>query len=141
MRWSTTLVALSITAITTQALPFSNLASSVTHLTRAMFTSRSNGKRAACPAVWTNISSVLTADFVNSGQCSDDARGAVRAAFHDCFNGACDGSIFLAGEYSNSENKGISDICQKIGSWAKQYGVGVADLIQFAAGASPACCP
>ena len=38
-----------------------------------------------CPAVWHQISSDLSALFLSGGQCNDDARAAIRAAFHDCF--------------------------------------------------------
>jgi hypothetical protein len=56
----------------------------------------------ACPAVWTLISSTLTEQFLADGQCTDAARAAIRSSFHDCFNGACDGSLILANECSNN---------------------------------------
>lgn len=39
----------------------------------------------ACPAVWTQVSAALTKMFLGSdGQCTDLARAAIRASFHDC---------------------------------------------------------
>ena len=35
-----------------------------------------------CPAIWTTVSSDLTAMFLSNGQCNDDARAALRANFH-----------------------------------------------------------
>ena len=37
-----------------------------------------------CPAVWSLISKDLTAKFLKDGQCTPDARAAIRAVFHDC---------------------------------------------------------
>jgi hypothetical protein len=97
---------------------------------------------ASCPAVWTEISEVLTKKFLDtaSGQCNDDARAAIRAAFHDCgswnnkqSSGGCDGSLFLAGEYNRQENNGLQSISKYLGGLAAQHKVGVADMIQFAA--------
>lgn len=90
--------------------------------------------RAFCPSVWSNISKKLTSDFLSGGQCNDNARAAIRAAFHDCFNGGCDGSLILADECSRPENNGLQSICSSLGDMAKSNDVGVADLIQFAAG-------
>ena len=36
-----------------------------------------------CPAVWSEISTTLTAQFLANGECTDAARAAIRAAFHD----------------------------------------------------------
>ena len=106
----------------------------------------------SCPPVWSEISTTLTEQFLADGQCTDAARAAIRAAFHDwyvfvtpsnlyrtmlivsSFNGACDGSLILANECSNSENAGLSRLCGNLGNLAQEKGVGVADLIQFAAG-------
>jgi hypothetical protein len=42
------------------------------------------GGSGGCPAIWTTISSDLTASFLGSdGQCTDLARAAIRYAFHD----------------------------------------------------------
>jgi hypothetical protein len=94
-----------------------------------------------CPAVWTEISTALTAQFLADGQCTDAARAAIRASFHDCFNGACDGSLILADECSNIENRGLSQLCGNLGNLANQKEVGVADLIQFAAAHAVKTCP
>lgn len=93
--------------------------------------------RAQCPAVWTDVAADLGATFLDSnGKCTDDARAAIRLAFHDCFPGAaCDGSIILANECTDRfENSQMTGICSTLGDKATQFGVGVADLIQFAAG-------
>ncbi|KAF1939197.1 heme peroxidase [Clathrospora elynae] len=96
---------------------------------------------AACPAVWTQISTTLTAQFLADGQCTDAARATIRSSFHDCFNGACDGSLILANECANSENKGLERVCGNLANVASQTGVGVADLIQFAAAHAIKTCP
>jgi hypothetical protein len=98
-------------------------------------------KQASCPAVWNNISSTLTEQFLADGQCTDAARAAIRASFHDCFNGACDGSLILANECSNTENRGLERICGSLANIATQTKVGVADLIQFAAAHAIKTCP
>ncbi|KAF2744320.1 class II peroxidase [Sporormia fimetaria CBS 119925] len=95
----------------------------------------------SCPIVWTEISTTLTQLFLAEGQCTDAARAAIRAAFHDCFNGACDGSLILANECSNTENRGLVRLCDSLGSLARDKGVGVADLIQFAAAHAIRTCP
>jgi hypothetical protein len=95
----------------------------------------------ACPAVWTQISSTLTQQFLADGQCTDAARAAIRSSFHDCFNGACDGSLILANECSNTENLGLTRVCGNLANVATQTGVGVADLIQFAAAHAIKTCP
>jgi hypothetical protein len=99
------------------------------------------GSTEACPAVWTQISSTLTEQFLADGQCTDAARAAIRSSFHDCFNGACDGSLILANECANTENRGLERVCGNLGNVASQTGVGVADLIQFAAAHAIKTCP
>jgi hypothetical protein len=94
-----------------------------------------------CPPVWNEISTALTAQFLADGQCTDAARAAIRASFHDCFNGACDGSLILADECSNTENRGLERLCGNLGNLASQKDVGVADLIQFAAAHAIKTCP
>jgi hypothetical protein len=91
----------------------------------------------ACPQVWNTISAELTRVFLSNNTCNADARAAIRAAFHDCFpDGNCNGSIFLAGELSRLENEGIAPTVWMLGSLAKRHQVGVADMLQFAAGKS-----
>lgn len=94
-----------------------------------------------CPAVWSQISTQLTAQFLADGQCTDAARAAIRSSFHDCFNGACDGSLILADECSNSENRGLERLCGNLKNVQANTGVGMADLIQFAAAHGVKTCP
>lgn len=101
----------------------------------------SKDSAATCPPVWNEISTTLTAQFLLDGQCTDAARAAIRGAFHDCFNGACDGSLILANECANPENAGLERLCANLANVATQTGVGVADLIQFAAAHAIKTCP
>ena len=94
-----------------------------------------------CPAVWSQISTQLTAQFLADGQCTDAARAAIRSSFHDCFNGACDGSLILADECSNQENRGLERLCSNLKTVQASTGVGMADLIQFAAAHGVKTCP
>ncbi|KAH6642408.1 heme peroxidase [Boeremia exigua] len=94
-----------------------------------------------CPAVWTQISAQLTEQFLADGQCTDAARAAIRSSFHDCFNGACDGSLILANECSNNENRGLERLCGNLKNVQANTGVGMADLIQFAAAHGVKTCP
>lgn len=106
-----------------------------------------------CPSVWYNVSSDLTKRFLDSdGDCNDDARAAIRAAFHDAGTyslklaaagrkGGADGSLILAKEYNRTENLGLFDISTKLLAIARQFNVGVADIIQFAAAHAIATCP
>lgn len=91
---------------------------------------------AQCPAVWTEVATDLKSTFVDSdGKCTDDARAAIRLSFHDCFPGSCDGSVILANECTDrGENAQMIGICDTLGTKATDFDVGVADLIQFAAG-------
>lgn len=101
----------------------------------------STTSEAECPAVWTQISSQLTEQFLADGQCTDAARAAIRSSFHDCFNGACDGSLILADECSRRENKGLERLCGNLKTVQENTGVGMADLIQFAAAHAIKTCP
>ncbi|PVH98059.1 class II peroxidase [Periconia macrospinosa] len=92
-------------------------------------------------SVWSSIATTLTEQFSADGQCTDAARAAIRASFHDCFNGACDGSLILAGECERAENRALQRLCTNLGNLAKQADVGVADLIQFAAAHAIKTCP
>jgi hypothetical protein len=94
-----------------------------------------------CPAVWSQISTQLTAQFLADGQCTDAARAAIRSSFHDCFNGACDGSLILADECSNTENRGLERLCGNLKTVQANTQVGMADLIQFAAAHAVKTCP
>ncbi|KAF1983731.1 class II peroxidase [Aulographum hederae CBS 113979] len=108
-----------------------------------------NGEIGNCPAVWQQVAKELSTSMVSDGQCNDMARGAIRAAFHDCgtwdmtqgTTGGCDGSLYLAKEYTREENRGLQDIVPKIGALAEKYKVGVADMIQFAGASAVKLCP
>ncbi|KAL5121522.1 hypothetical protein ACEQ8H_000594 [Pleosporales sp. CAS-2024a] len=104
-------------------------------------TETGGGDDSTCPPVWNDISTALTAQFLANGECTDAARAAIRASFHDCFNGACDGSLILADECSGPENNGLQSLCSNLGALAKQKQVGTADIIQFAAAHAIQTCP
>jgi hypothetical protein len=106
----------------------------------------------SCPAFWTNVTTDLTTMYVGSdGQCNDDARATIRAAFHDCgtwdttqgSTGGCDGSLILAQEYNRPENNGLQDISAKLLNLrnTKYPLASVADFIQFAASVAIVSCP
>jgi hypothetical protein len=92
--------------------------------------------------VWAHISAELTNLFRGpSNRCNKYARAAIRLGFHDAgtwkqgntFGGA-DGSIVLAkAEMARPENKGLEAIVKLVADLQRKYGVGMADLIQFAA--------
>ncbi|KAH8650970.1 heme peroxidase [Tricladium varicosporioides] len=104
---------------------------------------------------WAQISIVLTALFKsnNTGECNDYARSAIRAGFHDAGTwsstlaavgqdyGGADGSIYLFGEMNRPENSGLEAVVNTLGRLAKTSGVGVADMIQFAAAHAVVTCP
>ncbi|ORY07135.1 heme peroxidase [Clohesyomyces aquaticus] len=133
-------------ATAAQALQFSDLTSAASDLKRSVSNAAASllKRGDSCPAVWSDVSDTLTEEFLADGSCTDNARAAIRAAFHDCFNGACDGSLILANECSNPENSGLEDYCSYISDVADQYedkDVGVADLIQFAGAHAIKTCP
>lgn len=105
--------------------------------------------------VWSYISLAMTLKFVGiTGRCNDMARAAIRLGFHDAgtwssslaasgkdFGGA-DGSIVLSGtEIGRAENRGLEAIVKQMAVWQKQYGVGMADLIQYGANHAVVSCP
>jgi hypothetical protein len=141
MYFSASFVTVLAAASSAQALQFSDVTTKASNVKRALFSKLMDGfigfgpqDTTACPAVWSEISDTLTQQFLADGQCTDAARAAIRAAFHDCFNGACDGSLILADECSRRENTGLARLCENLGDLAEEKDVGVADLIQFAAG-------
>ncbi|KAK0119242.1 hypothetical protein ONS96_012303 [Cadophora gregata f. sp. sojae] len=97
--------------------------------------------------------------FINKtttpSQCNDDARAAIRAAFHDCgtwdtaqgATGGCDGSLVVAGEaFNRPENNGLQDISNKMLALQAKYTstatpISVADLLQVAASVATLTCP
>ena len=110
-------------------------------------------KRDSCPEIWSTISATLVGDFVDSstGQCTNLARGSIRAAFHDCgtwdttqgATGGCDGSLLLSGEASRTENNGLAATITYLQNLHDNTysSVGVADFIQFAGAVGVVACP
>jgi hypothetical protein len=103
--------------------------------------------------VWDFVASDLVAIFLGSdGQCTEDARTAIRLGFHDAgawsktsgFGGA-DGSMLLNSEEpTRAENNGLQDIIatgQGLLAKYKGFGVGAADLVQFMATVATVTCP
>ena len=104
--------------------------------------------------VWRHVSIAMSLAFTGPTlRCNDLARAAIRLGFHDAgtwsarlaaqgqdFGGA-DGSIALAGEITRPENKGLAQIVTQMLAWQKQFGVGMADLIQFGAKHATVTCP
>lgn len=86
-----------------------------------------------------------------SGRCSKFARQAVRLGFHDAGvwskssgYGGADGSILLSDELSRADNNGLSAIAQQTTTWYNkynQYGMSMADIIQFGATVATVVCP
>lgn len=86
----------------------------------------------SCPPVWNKVAADLRSSFAG---CPSEARQAMRAAFHDCFPGSCDGSLILANEcLDREENVQMQPICELLGEKAIAYNVSTADMIQAAAG-------
>ncbi|KAJ0161516.1 Versatile peroxidase VPL2 [Colletotrichum tanaceti] len=114
---------------------------------------------AACAAdtccIWRYVANDLQAAFRgSSGRCTDFARAAIRLGFHDAggwskstgdLGGGADGSIILSSEeMTRGENKGLEEIVAQTQVWYdqyKQYGIGMADLIQFSATVATVVCP
>lgn len=66
----------------------------------------------SCPSVWAEVATDLNGLFAGTDGCTDDARAAIRLPFHDCFPGACDGSIILSDECTaRGENSQLTGIC------------------------------
>lgn len=86
---SSSVITLVLAVSTTQAFQFADFKAAASEVTRSVSDATSSlfTKRAGCPAVWSEISTTLTAQYLADGQCTDAARAAIRGAFHDCFNG------------------------------------------------------
>ena len=111
---------------------------------------------AACKADacchWKWLAYEMTARFNGtSGRCSKFARQAVRLGFHDAGvwskdsgYGGADGSILLSNEMSRADNNGLSVIADQTNKWYtkyNQYGMSMADIIQFGANVATVVCP
>jgi manganese peroxidase len=103
--------------------------------------------------VWDYLAKDLVQLFTAcDGTCNSIARSAIRFAFHDAaawdltagFGGA-DGSLFLsADEITRSENNGLQSWRQKGLELLQEYGsfgIGAADLAQFAHNVAVVVCP
>jgi hypothetical protein len=112
----------------------------------------------ACKAdtccIWQYVANDMVLVFRGaSGRCTGLARGAVRLGFHDAAGwskntgkgGGADGSIILApAEMTRGENNGLQEIVAQMNRWYaryKDYGVGMADLIQMGANVATVVCP
>ncbi|KAH0423381.1 hypothetical protein CcaCcLH18_12237 [Colletotrichum camelliae] len=103
--------------------------------------------------VWKHIGDELATKFADGSGCTQPARAAVRLGFHDASGwsiatgpgGGADGSIVLApAEIKRALNDGLQDAVTQTQTWFnkyKQYGIGMADLIQFAANSGTVMCP
>jgi len=128
MHFSNSLAVAALAVSSTQAFSFS--------------LSRRQNATQGCPAVWTTIAGQLTDMFVSGGQCTDDARAAIRGVFHDCFpQGGCDGSLALPEELARSDNSPMTSTINKLSALAAQNNVGVADMLMFAGSHAVASCP
>ncbi|KAK6850640.1 class II peroxidase [Apiospora arundinis] len=85
-------------------------------------------------SAWGKVAKDLRSTLVGGdGALTDNGRASVRVPFHDCFPGACDGSIILANECTDRpENGQMIPICGILGQKAKDFNVGTADIIQLA---------
>lgn len=87
MYTSTLFLTLLATASTAQAFVLSDITSNgkrtLAKMADTLHDAASSLMPRTCPAVWSEISTTLTAQFLANGQCTDAARAAIRAAFHD----------------------------------------------------------
>lgn len=118
---------------------------------------------------WKWLSYEMTAKFNGtSGRCNKFARQAVRLGFHDAGvwsktagYGGADGSecfytsnttetdsinlgLLLSNEMSRADNNGLSGIADQTNKWYtkyNQYGMSMADIIQFGANVATVVCP
>lgn len=81
--------------------------------------------------------------------CNDNARAAVRMGFHDAGSwnttstwGGADGSLLMDfGEINRPENNGLQNIRLLLRGVQAKYGVGYADLVQYAHNHASISCP
>ncbi|CAG8978393.1 hypothetical protein HYALB_00009979 [Hymenoscyphus albidus] len=167
MRFSCSLVA-ALAIISSNALSFSNSLRLIrrsipTPISRLLSIRQDNStdvtsstilaeKGAECPAAWQAIVKDFSAMFMGpDGQCTDDARAAIRECFHDCStytkslgkSGGCDGSLILADEVNTRpENKGLQEISAKLVAMkAKYQNASMADLIVMGSSVAIVSCP
>ncbi|KAK1834736.1 heme peroxidase [Podospora conica] len=132
--------------------------------TTSTYTAPAGGRDAqACRAdrccIWKYIANDMRAVFLQNGQCTNAARQAIRIGFHDAATwtkttaigqGGADGSLLLsngagnAKEMNRPENAAMAPTAAIFISWwntYKNYGVTMADLIQFGAKVAAGSCP
>lgn len=107
-------------------------------------------KKDTC-CLWKYVVDEMTSSFQDSNGCTDLARGAIRQGFHDAATwdknsayGGADGSLLLSDELSRPDNRGLEEIGAQTKTWYnkyKQYGAGMADLIQVGALTAVVSCP
>ncbi|KAF2752122.1 class II peroxidase [Sporormia fimetaria CBS 119925] len=99
---------------------------------------------------WYDVSKELTTLFTGpDGQCNDNARAAIRMGFHDAgswdkssSHGGADGSLLMVfGEENRPENNGLQGIRLLLRGVKQKFGVGYADLAQYAHNHATITCP
>ncbi|OLN89661.1 Ligninase-3 [Colletotrichum chlorophyti] len=104
----------------------------------------------ACAAdtccIWKYIANNLTTTFRGeSRRCTDFTRAAIHLGFHDAtgwskgtsnLSGANRSIVLAPSEIQRIENRGLEEIFNKY----KQYGISIADLIQFSANVATVVC-
>ena len=107
-------------------------------------------KKDTC-CVWKYVVDEMKNSFQDSNGCTDLARGAIRQGFHDAATwdkgstyGGADGSLLLSDELTRRDNRGLEEIGAQTRTWYnkyKQYGAGMADMIQVGALTAVVSCP
>lgn len=98
-----------------------------------------------------DVSAELTKLFKDpaTGECNDNARAAIRFGFHDAGSwdksfsyGGADGSLMMDfGEEARPENNGLQSVRLLLRDVRKKFGVGYADLAQYAHNHATITCP